>query len=76
MIGTDGGRYTYLFKGLEDLHLDERIMQFLGKVVLCRDEYPKFFSLDPDPAGKNYGSGSAGKNYGSGSDSGFDLKSK
>lgn len=22
-------RYTYLFKGLEDLHLDERIMQFL-----------------------------------------------
>ncbi|XP_023332658.1 serine/threonine-protein kinase SMG1 [Eurytemora carolleeae] len=30
LIGTDGGRYTYLFKGLEDLHLDERIMQFLG----------------------------------------------
>jgi PI-3-kinase-related kinase SMG-1 len=24
------GRYTYLFKGLEDLHLDERIMQFLS----------------------------------------------
>jgi hypothetical protein len=23
-------RYTYLFKGLEDLHLDERIMQFLS----------------------------------------------
>lgn len=22
-------RHTYLFKGLEDLHLDERIMQFL-----------------------------------------------
>ena len=36
LIGTDGGRYTYLFKGLEDLHLDERIMQFLGKP----DEYP------------------------------------
>ena len=39
MIGTDGGRYTYLFKGLEDLHLDERIMQFLGKEVfslICR----------------------------------------
>lgn len=28
-IGSDGKRYTYLFKGLEDLHLDERIMQFL-----------------------------------------------
>lgn len=27
--GSDGKRYTYLFKGLEDLHLDERIMQFL-----------------------------------------------
>ncbi|XP_077868684.1 serine/threonine-protein kinase SMG1-like [Saccoglossus kowalevskii] len=28
-IGSDGQKYTYLFKGLEDLHLDERIMQFL-----------------------------------------------
>ncbi|XP_011302537.1 serine/threonine-protein kinase SMG1 isoform X2 [Fopius arisanus] len=27
--GSDGHVYTYLFKGLEDLHLDERIMQFL-----------------------------------------------
>ncbi|RZF32571.1 hypothetical protein LSTR_LSTR014728 [Laodelphax striatellus] len=27
--GSDGLPYTYLFKGLEDLHLDERIMQFL-----------------------------------------------
>ncbi|XP_037783174.1 serine/threonine-protein kinase SMG1-like [Penaeus monodon] len=27
--GSDGKKYTYLFKGLEDLHLDERIMQFL-----------------------------------------------
>lgn len=27
--GSDGQTYTYLFKGLEDLHLDERIMQFL-----------------------------------------------
>ena len=25
-------RYPYLFKGLEDLHLDERIMQFLNIV--------------------------------------------
>lgn len=28
--GSDGHRYTYLFKSLEDLHLDERIMQFLS----------------------------------------------
>lgn len=27
--GSDGKKYTYLFKGLEDLHLDERIMQLL-----------------------------------------------
>lgn len=25
-------RYPYLFKGLEDLHLDERIMQFMSIV--------------------------------------------
>ena len=25
-------RHPYLFKGLEDLHLDERIMQFLAIV--------------------------------------------
>ncbi|XP_033630103.1 serine/threonine-protein kinase SMG1-like [Asterias rubens] len=30
--GADGKRYPYLFKGLEDLHLDERIMQFLSIV--------------------------------------------
>ena len=30
MVGNDGVKYTYLFKGLEDLHLDERIMQFLS----------------------------------------------
>ncbi|XP_037938789.1 serine/threonine-protein kinase Smg1 [Teleopsis dalmanni] len=29
-FGSDGRKYTYLFKGLEDLHLDERIMQFLS----------------------------------------------
>ncbi|XP_058127309.1 serine/threonine-protein kinase Smg1-like [Anopheles ziemanni] len=28
--GNDGRRYGYLSKGLEDLHLDERIMQFLS----------------------------------------------
>lgn len=31
-LGSDGSRYSYLFKGLEDLHLDERIMQFLSIV--------------------------------------------
>ncbi|XP_071960703.1 serine/threonine-protein kinase SMG1-like [Antedon mediterranea] len=30
--GGDGKKYAYLFKGLEDLHLDERIMQFLAIV--------------------------------------------
>ncbi|XP_013115511.2 serine/threonine-protein kinase Smg1 isoform X1 [Stomoxys calcitrans] len=28
--GSNGQTYTYLFKGQEDLHLDERIMQFLS----------------------------------------------
>ncbi|VDN56669.1 unnamed protein product [Dracunculus medinensis] len=28
-IGSDGKEYSFLFKGQEDLHLDERIMQFL-----------------------------------------------
>jgi PI-3-kinase-related kinase SMG-1 len=30
--GSDGRRYTYLFKGMEDLHLDERMMQFLDAI--------------------------------------------
>ena len=30
LYANDGKSYTYLFKGLEDLHLDERIMQFLS----------------------------------------------
>jgi PI-3-kinase-related kinase SMG-1 len=29
-VGSNGKRYQYLFKGLEDLHLDERIMQLLS----------------------------------------------
>ena len=29
-VGTDGRRYAYLFKGMEDLHLDQRIMQILS----------------------------------------------
>lgn len=37
--GSDGKAYTYLFKGLEDLHLDERIMQLLSitNTMLARD---------------------------------------
>ena len=29
LLGSDGNQYAYLLKGKEDLHLDERIMQFL-----------------------------------------------
>jgi PI-3-kinase-related kinase SMG-1 len=32
LLGSDGRPYTYLFKGMEDLHLDERIMQFLDVI--------------------------------------------
>lgn len=37
--GSDGKAYTYLFKGLEDLHLDERIMQLLSitNTMMARD---------------------------------------
>ncbi|KAG0244135.1 Serine/threonine-protein kinase smg1 [Mortierella sp. GBA43] len=40
LIGSDGKRYTYLFKGLEDLHLDERVMQLLriSNGMLLRDK--------------------------------------
>ncbi|KAI8377636.1 uncharacterized protein BYT42DRAFT_614302 [Radiomyces spectabilis] len=39
VVGTDGKKYSYLFKGLEDLHLDERIMQLLRTIngVLVED---------------------------------------
>lgn len=42
-IGSDGKRYTYLFKGMEDLHLDERIMQFLSIANLMMKD-----SIDSD----------------------------
>lgn len=32
MLGSDGGKYTYLLKGREDLRLDARIMQLLQAV--------------------------------------------
>lgn len=42
-IGSDGKKYTYLFKGMEDLHLDERIMQFLSIANLMMKD-----SIDSD----------------------------
>ncbi|XP_076263990.1 serine/threonine-protein kinase Smg1 isoform X2 [Rhynchophorus ferrugineus] len=45
--GSDGHTYTYLFKGLEDLHLDERIMQFLSIANTM-------MAQNADPAGHNY----------------------
>ncbi|XP_068605668.1 serine/threonine-protein kinase SMG1 [Brachionichthys hirsutus] len=46
-LGSDGHSYPYLFKGLEDLHLDERIMQFLSIVNTMftktnQQEQPRF----------------------------------
>ncbi|CAL9703653.1 unnamed protein product [Knipowitschia caucasica] len=46
-LGSDGHNYPYLFKGLEDLHLDERIMQFLSIVntmftKINQQEQPRF----------------------------------
>ncbi|KAJ3046729.1 Serine/threonine-protein kinase smg1 [Rhizophlyctis rosea] len=40
ILGSNGQQYTYLFKGMEDLHLDERIQQFLRTVnkLLARDK--------------------------------------
>ncbi|KAF9432983.1 hypothetical protein BGZ76_010035, partial [Entomortierella beljakovae] len=40
LLGSNGKRYTYLFKGLEDLHLDERVMQLLriSNGMLQRDK--------------------------------------
>ena len=38
MSSSDGQKFTYLFKGLEDLHLDERIMQFLE---ICNHMFAK-----------------------------------
>lgn len=43
-IGSDGRNYTYLFKGHEDLHLDERIMQFLSVVNKMMVKFDSGFS--------------------------------
>ncbi|XP_030381065.1 serine/threonine-protein kinase Smg1 [Scaptodrosophila lebanonensis] len=42
-FGSNSQKYTFLFKGLEDLHLDERIMQFLSisnSIMACKTETP------------------------------------
>ena len=39
LLGSDGVKYPYLLKGREDLHLDERIMQFLGIVNKSFDRH-------------------------------------
>nr|MBE5726627.1 no-on-and-no-off transient C [Cucujiformia] len=44
--GSDGQTYTYLFKGFEDLHLDERIMQFLNIANTM-------MAQNADPTGQN-----------------------
>ncbi|KAL1529840.1 hypothetical protein AB1Y20_000771 [Prymnesium parvum] len=43
--GSDGREYNYLLKGREDLHLDERIMQFLRVVnnLLREDRHTRLF---------------------------------
>lgn len=43
LCGTNGQSYTYLFKGQEDLHLDERIMQFLSisNSMMSRSHSPR-----------------------------------
>ena len=50
-IGSNGKRYPYLFKGLEDLHLDERIMQLLNIVNTMfaktnKSEFPNYHALN------------------------------
>ena len=41
MVGSDGRAYTYLLKGREDLHLDERMMQLLDIVnILLQQDRP------------------------------------
>ncbi|XP_074602353.1 serine/threonine-protein kinase Smg1 [Brevipalpus obovatus] len=45
-LGSDGRTHTYLFKGHEDLHLDERIMHFLSVVN-------RMFAKNPDKQGKS-----------------------
>ncbi|ORX56229.1 hypothetical protein DM01DRAFT_1406563 [Hesseltinella vesiculosa] len=46
MYGSNGTKYTYLFKGMEDLQLDERIMQLLTTINQLLQEDPKTNARD------------------------------
>ena len=47
IIGSNGSKYTYLLKGSEDLHLDERLMQLFNVInqMLLSDTHCRFRSL-------------------------------
>jgi phosphatidylinositol kinase/protein kinase (PI-3 family) len=47
-VGSNGHRYQYLLKDLEDLHLDERIIQFLsiGNVMFTKINRNERWSYD------------------------------
>ncbi|KAF7726030.1 Serine/threonine-protein kinase smg1 [Apophysomyces ossiformis] len=56
LFGTNGKKYSYLLKGLEDLHLDERIMQLLNvtngllkedKLIAARQLRSRTYSVIP-----------------------------
>ncbi|KAI3640222.1 hypothetical protein MIR68_001100 [Amoeboaphelidium protococcarum] len=51
MVGTDGQQYTFLLKGMEDLNLEQRIMQFfkfLNATVLRNTKYSlKTYNIIP-----------------------------
>jgi hypothetical protein len=62
LIGSDGKKYYFLLKGNEDLHLDERIQQFLktANVFLSSDRESSSRNLNANtynvvPFGNNYG---------------------
>ncbi|KAJ3014917.1 Serine/threonine-protein kinase smg1 [Thoreauomyces humboldtii] len=38
LMGSDGQKYTYLFKGMEDLHMDERVQQLLRLINQFLDQ--------------------------------------
>lgn len=44
MIGSDGKEYSFLLKGRDDLHMDQRLMQFVSctNSLLRRDHQTGF----------------------------------
>lgn len=49
--GSDGRKYTFLFKGMEDLHLDERIMQLLS---ICNNLLARGSGAGCTPRARHY----------------------